>query len=69
MSIEKVLDSNMLKNMRDRNVISEQEVVVQVGDLFFAKNIISNEKRMISIKIDQSNQINETKSEKQLLKG
>lgn len=69
MSIEKVLDSSILRSMRDRNIISEQEVVVQVGDLFFAKNIISNEKRIVSIDINSNNQINETKSEKQLLKG
>ena len=69
MSIEKVLDSSILRSMRDRNIISEQEVIVQVGDLFFAKNIISNEKRIVSIDINSNNQINETKSEKQLLKG
>lgn len=69
MSIEKVLDSSILRSMRDRNIISEQEVVVQVGDLFFAKNIISNEKRIVSIDINGNNQINETKNEKQLLKG
>lgn len=69
MSIEKVLDNNILRNMRDRNIISEQEVIVQVGDLFFAKNIISNEKRIVSIDINGNNQINETKNEKQLLKG
>tara|TARA_Y100000592_G_C5438186_1_gene301886 strand:+ start:76 stop:285 length:210 start_codon:yes stop_codon:yes gene_type:complete len=69
MSIERVLDNNILRNMRDRNIISEQEVIVQVGDLFFAKNIISNEKRIVSIDINGNNQINETKSEKQLLKG
>ena len=69
MSIERVLDNNILRNMRDRNIISEQEVIVQVGDLFFAKNIISNEKRIVSIDINSNNQINETKSEKQLLKG
>tara|TARA_B100000427_G_scaffold99971_1_gene82298 strand:+ start:1641 stop:1850 length:210 start_codon:yes stop_codon:yes gene_type:complete len=69
MSIERVLDNNILRNMRDRNIISEQEVIVQVGDLFFAKNVISNEKRIISIDTNGNNQINETKSEKQLLKG
>tara|TARA_B100000214_G_scaffold79700_1_gene53866 strand:- start:298 stop:507 length:210 start_codon:yes stop_codon:yes gene_type:complete len=69
MSIERVLDNNILRNMRDRNIISEQEVIVQVGDLFFAKNVISNEKRIVSIDINGNNQINETKSEKQLLKG
>ena len=69
MSIERVLDNNILRNMRDRNIISEQEVIVQVGDLFFAKNVISNEKRIISIDTNGNNQINETKSEKQILKG
>jgi hypothetical protein len=69
MSIEKVLDNSILRDMRENNFISEQEIIVQVGDLFFAKNIISNKKRIVSIDINASNQINEIKSKKQLLKG
>tara|TARA_B100000212_G_scaffold169091_1_gene127149 strand:- start:2604 stop:2813 length:210 start_codon:yes stop_codon:yes gene_type:complete len=69
MSIERVLEQNILNRLRNTNIISEQEVAIQVGDLFYAKNVISNEKRIISVNLDANTQINETRSEKQLLKG
>ena len=69
MSIERALEQNILNRLRNTNIISEQEVAIQVGDLFYAKNVISNEKRIISVNLDANTQINETRSEKQLLKG
>ena len=70
---ESVLNDGVLKQLRENNIISGEEVVIATGDLYYAKNVISNEKRMISI--DTINQfhvkneaITET-SKKTLLRG
>ena len=55
------------------NIISGEEVVIATGDLYYAKNVISNEKRMISIDtINQFHAKNEAiteTSKKTLLRG
>jgi hypothetical protein len=69
MSVEKVLDNNILLQLRESNVISTQEVAIQVGDLYFAKDVLTNEKRMISLSGVNTQSINETTTKQQLLKG
>jgi len=61
----------MLQSLRSQNVISENEVAISVGDLFYAKNVLTNEKRII-----KTNIINQSRNEnlqetttKTLLKG
>ena len=53
--------------------VSGEEVVIATGDLYYAKNVISNEKRMISIDtINQFHAKNEAiteTSKKTLLRG
>lgn len=69
---EQVLDSSVLFELRKRNVISEQEVAIQSGDIFYAKNVLSNEKRMIESSLITSINKNESVTEssnKTLLKG
>ena len=69
---EQVLDSSVLFELRKRNVISEQEVAIQSGDIFYAKNVLSNEKRMIEASLITSINKNEADTEssnKTLLKG
>lgn len=69
---EQVLDSSVLFELRKRNVISEQEVAIQSGDIFYAKNVLSNEKRMIEASLITSINKNESVTEssnKTLLKG
>tara|TARA_B100001989_G_C24457349_1_gene422291 strand:- start:282 stop:500 length:219 start_codon:yes stop_codon:yes gene_type:complete len=71
--IEKVLDDTVLRQLRENNIISGQEVVISSGDLYYAKNVISNEKRMISLDVinqfqAKNESINET-SKKTLLRG
>lgn len=68
---EVVLQPEMLQNLRSQNVISENEVAISVGDLFYAKNVLTNEKRII-----KTNIINQSRNEnlqetttKTLLKG
>jgi hypothetical protein len=70
---EQVLDAAILHQLRENNIISGEEVVIGAGDLFYAKNVISNEKRMISVTtINKFNAKNETiteTSKKTLLRG
>ena len=69
MSVERVLDNNILLQLRESNVISTQEVAIQVGDLYFAKDVLTNEKRIISLLGVNTQSINETTTKQQLLKG
>ena len=43
--IEKVLDDVVLKQLRENNIISGEEVVIGSGDLFYAKKS-RNERRL-----------------------
>lgn len=72
MSIEKVLPNNVLEQLRSNGLIAMQEVVISVGDLYYAKDILSNKKRIVeNAIIDQINNvtINENTSTKTILKG
>tara|TARA_B100000902_G_C26660435_1_gene598156 strand:+ start:200 stop:406 length:207 start_codon:yes stop_codon:yes gene_type:complete len=68
MSTERVLENNMLIELRNNNIISSQEVVIQVGDLYFAKDVITDKRRVVELN-NLNTSINETKTNKQLLKG
>ena len=67
-----VLTNDTLIKLRQNNTVSEQEVVIAEGDLYYAKNVLTNEKRMISndiiSRINQNESVNET-VKRQLLKG
>ena len=67
-----VLTNDTLIKLRQNNTVSEQEVVIAEGDLYYAKNVLTNEKRMISndiiSRINQIESVNET-VKRQLLKG
>jgi hypothetical protein len=69
---EQVLESRVLLELRKRSVISDQEVAIQSGDIFYAKNVLSNEKRMIDasliININKNESVVENVN-KTLLKG
>lgn len=72
MTTETVLPNNILSELRSRSVISDSEVAIQAGDLFYAKNVLTNEKRMIDGNMVTSMKQNESLSEstaKTLLKG
>ena len=70
---ETVLTGVTLNRLRENNIISGEEVVISTGDLYYAKNVISNEKRIISLEtINQYTVKNEAiteTSEKVLLRG
>lgn len=68
---EVVLQPEMLRSLRSQNIISENEVAISVGDLFYAKNVLTNEKRIITTNIinqSRNENLQETTT-KTLLKG
>lgn len=68
---EVVLQPEMLRSLRSQNIISENEVAISVGDLFYAKNVLTNEKRIITTSIinqSRNENLQETTT-KTLLKG
>lgn len=68
---EQVLNNNTLQVLRGTGTITEQEVVICEGDLYYAKNVLTNEKRMISSSVVNSAFKNEsiTENKRTLLKG
>lgn len=72
MTTETVLPNNILIELRSKKIISESEVAIQAGDLYYAKDVLTNEKRMIDRNMISSMTKNESLSEsssKTLLKG
>lgn len=72
MSNENVLDNRILQELRNRGVINSQEVILNTGDLYFAKDVLTNERRIIEASIVLSVEKNESLQEnntKTLLKG
>lgn len=76
MSYEKVLSNLQLDVLRRKSIISENEIAVQAGDLLYAKNIISEQKRILNINISEIlngfDNVSETKqdpSTRKILKG
>ena len=72
MSSENVLDNRILQELRNRGVINAQEVVLNTGDLYFAKDVLTNERRIIDSSIILGVEKNESLQEnntKTLLKG
>ena len=72
MTTESVLSNSILLELRNKNIISENEVAIQSGDLYFAKNVLTNEKRMLNTSSITAMTKNESLSEntqKTLLKG
>ena len=71
MSTEKILENNLLQRLREVNTIQSDEVAIQAGDLYFAKNVLTGEKRMITIpsEVYTSNESVNRQTSAQLLKG
>lgn len=62
--MEQAVDRDTIASLRQRGVISENEIVVQVGDIYVAHNVLTQGRRRLE-GIDTL--INE--SSKRLLKG
>jgi hypothetical protein len=72
MSAEQVLPNSILQQLRVNGLITEQEVVISVGDLYYAKDVLSNQKRIVeNAIIDQINNITitENSNNRKILKG
>ena len=73
MSIETVLPNNMLLELRNKSIISENEVAISVGDLYYAKDVLTNEKRVLESStinsINSDSSLSESTNSKTLLKG
>lgn len=73
MSIEVVLQNEALTNLRNKNIITSNEVAISVGDLFYAKDVLTNEKRVLDKAIIEGvinlAPLSESTTNKTLLKG
>ena len=72
MSVEKVLSNDILEQLRVNGLISNQEVVISVGDIYYAKDVLSNQKRIVeNAIIDQISNITitENSNNREILKG
>jgi hypothetical protein len=47
MSIEKILQDLDIKNLRDKGVLQECEVAIQVGDILIAENVLTKVRRVL----------------------
>ena len=73
MSVEIVLSNTVLVELRNKNIISSNEVAISVGDLYYAKDVLTNEKRILESavisSINSDANLSESTSSKSLLKG
>tara|TARA_B100000700_G_scaffold247491_2_gene276967 strand:- start:5406 stop:5597 length:192 start_codon:yes stop_codon:yes gene_type:complete len=63
MSIEKILSDSDIKDLRDKGVLQECEVAIQVGDIVVAENVLTKSRRVL----DAGSIISESK--RKILKG
>lgn len=68
---DQVLNNTTLQALRSNGTISDQEVVISEGDLYYAKNVLTNDKRMLTASVVNSAFQNEaiTENKRTLLKG
>jgi hypothetical protein len=71
MSNERILENSQLLKLRELNTIGSDEVAIQAGDIFYAKNVLTSEKRIISIprEVFSSNESVAKNENTRLLKG
>ena len=72
MSVEIILSNNILADLRRKSIINSNEVAVLIGDLYYAKDIVTNKRRILNIKgivPNESNEVHSSNSSKQILKG
>jgi len=48
MSYERILNNLQLDTLRKKSIITENEIALQAGDIFYAKNVLTDEKRVLS---------------------
>ena len=63
---EREITGHQLTSLRNEGIISEFEIAIIEGDLLLAKNVVTEERRVIGKSADV---INENTSNKRILKG
>tara|TARA_B100002019_G_C21255629_1_gene593670 strand:+ start:507 stop:704 length:198 start_codon:yes stop_codon:yes gene_type:complete len=61
-----VLNDNQLAELRGKGVITDQEIAILEGDILVAKNVVTEERRIIG---NSSDLISEGNDNKRILKG
>ena len=61
--MESILDENQLKILRNKSIITSQEIVIISGDLFVAEDVVTRKRRVIQ-EVESA-----LKEAKRLLKG
>ena len=62
--MERYLDENILKELREKGLLLKNEVALEIGDLLIAEDVINKQRRII----EKSNDVMQ-ESNKRLLKG
>ena len=63
--MKKMLDEEILKKLRNNNILTTNEVAYRQGDLYIAEDVITGNKRTI----EASHFMNENTSNKRVLRG
>ena len=72
MSIDEVLDTQTQTMLREKSVILQNEVAIRSGDLYCARNVLTDERRIIeTILVEQSmqNRSITEQAKREILKG
>lgn len=66
-----ILEDSIQQRLRSTAVIAENEVAMRVGDLYVAENVLTKERRQLSLSDAalNTNTVNESTSSRGLLKG
>tara|TARA_R110002051_G_scaffold115028_1_gene188089 strand:+ start:478 stop:669 length:192 start_codon:yes stop_codon:yes gene_type:complete len=63
MSIEKILEDSDIKNLREKGILQECEVAIQIGDIVVAENVLTKSRRVLDSNLILS------ESTRKILKG
>ena len=66
-----ILEDSVQQRLRSSAIIAENEVAMRVGDLYVAENVLTKERRQLSLSeaLLSANSVNESASSRGLLKG
>jgi hypothetical protein len=64
--MEKYLDDNTQRSLREQKILSQDEVAIKTGDIFLAENVLTKTRRRIDV---PASKITENKATSGLLKG
>ena len=63
MSIEKILEDSDIKSLREKGILQECEVAIQIGDIVVAENVLTKSRRVLDSNLILS------ESTRKILKG